>query len=298
MTTQKDRFLQYLQYEKRYSPHTVLSYTVDLQQFESFLSTHFEITDPIEATSPMVRSWLVELMNDGISPRSVNRKLSSLKSFYRYLLKEGIIESTPLTKVIAPKTSKRLPVFIDEDGMNRVFEDLIYKDSFDGLRDKVIMEVFYATGMRLSELTGLREQDINFGSSTLRVIGKRNKERLIPFGNHLKITLENYLSEKQKAGILVSNGEDYLFVTNKGKKLYPKFVYRMVNDYLSQVSKSEKKSPHVLRHTFATHMLNHGADLNAIKEILGHANLSATQVYTHNTIDKLKKIYQQAHPKA
>lgn len=246
----------------------------------------------------MIRTWLVELMDDGISTRSINRKLSSLKSFFRFLMKEGLIEDSPLLRVPSPKTAKRLPVFIEEESMSRMFEEFSGDKGYESLRDRIILETFYATGMRLSELIGLRTQDISFSNSTIRVLGKRNKERLIPIGNNLSHQLEDYLKEKQNTDFLVEQGEGYLFVTKQGKKLYPRLVYRLVREYLDQVSQVEKKSPHVLRHTFATHMLNRGADLNAIKEILGHANLSATQVYTHNTIDKLKKIYQQAHPKA
>jgi len=296
--SQQERFIQYLQFEKRYSPHTVISYRTDLHQFDQFLQAHFDLSLPEEAQPPMVRSWLVDLMDDGLSTRSINRKLSSLKSFFRFLMKEGLIVESPLLRVPSPKTAKRLPVFIAEESMSQLFKQTEPADGYENHRDRMMLETFYATGMRLSELIGLRTKDIDFGSSTMRVLGKRNKERLIPFGQHLHQALQDYLKEKQNTHFLVEEPEGFLFLTVQGKKLYSRLVYRIVNKYLEQVSLEEKKSPHVLRHTFATHMLNRGADLNAIKEILGHANLSATQVYTHNTIDKLKKIYQQAHPKA
>jgi integrase/recombinase XerC len=296
--TQQERFIQYIQFEKRYSPHTITSYKTDLGQFEQFLIAQYEVQSIENANPPMVRSWLVALMNDGLSTRSVNRKLSSLKSFYHFMMKEGLLQATPLAKVPSPKTSKRLPVFIEEESMASLFAGFPNTETYEDYRNKVLLEVFYATGMRLSELIGLREHDINFGNCTFRVLGKRNKERIIPFGENLKKLLGDYLIYKQNTGFVVEEDKAYLFLTVKGKKLYPRLVYRIVHNYLEEVSLADKKSPHVLRHTFATHMLNRGADLNAIKEILGHASLSATQVYTHNTIDKLKKIYQTAHPKA
>jgi integrase/recombinase XerC len=285
-------FISYILYEKRFSQNTVTAYQNDLLQFATYLERQYEISAMGEVNHLMVRSWLVFLMESGISARSVNRKLTTLKSFFRYLVRTGKIEMNPMARVISPRTSKRLPVFIEKDRMESVFRDVDFGEGYTGLRNRVIVELFYVTGMRLSELVNLRDSDIDVHRSTIKVLGKRNKERLIPFGDKTGATLKAYLIEKK-----IFNSE-YLFVTEKGKKIYPKLVYRIVIQVLSQVTTLEKKSPHILRHTFATHLLNNGADLNAVKELLGHGSLAATQVYTHNTIDKLKKIYEQAHPKA
>ena len=287
-------FCDYISHQKRYSPHTVLAYKKDLEQFKQFLLSDFQIDSFKEANSTIIRSWIVQLIENSISTRSINRKISTLKSFYKYLLKNNEIDKNPLLKVITPKTSKRLPVFVGENEISTLFDEIDFKTDYEGLRDQLILELFYATGIRLIELVNLKLNSINSSNSTIKVIGKRNKERIIPFGDQLKIRISNYLKEREK----LETTEDHLFLTKIGKKIYPKLVYRIVNYYLSVVTTASKKSPHVLRHTFATHMLNNGADLNAIKEILGHANLSATQVYTHNTIEKLKNIHQQAHPKA
>jgi integrase/recombinase XerC len=290
----KERFLAYIQFEKRYSPHTVTAYKTDLDQFFGYLSKQYSITDIREVNPPMIRSWLVLLMENQVGTRSVNRKLTTLKSFYRYLLKEGVTDENPMRKVTSPKVAKRLPVFIDKDRMDQLLDQREFGEGYPGLRDRLILELFYATGMRLAELVNLKESDIDFHHDTIKVLGKRNKERLIPFSKKFESLLNPYLDEKRS-----SFGEtDDLFLTDKGRKIYPKMVYRIVTGSLGGVTTMEKKSPHVLRHTFATHMLNNGAELNAVKELLGHASLSATQVYTHNTIDKLKKIYKQAHPKA
>lgn len=288
----KEGFISYIRYEKRYSPHTVTAYENDLNQFLDFLSQAYGITNPGEVTHIIVRSWLVSMMEHGISPRTVNRKLTTLKSFYRYLIRQGKAENNPMLRVISPKTSKRLPVFVEREKMDLLFEGMGITGSFGPLRDRVIVELFYATGMRLSEMVGLREQDVDFSNNTIKVLGKRNKERLIPLGNQMKGLLQVYIQEKR------TFSTDILIVTDKGKQVYPRLVQRIVNRLLSGVTTLEKKSPHVLRHTFATHMLNNGAELNAVKELLGHANLAATQVYTHNTIEKLKHVYEQAHPKA
>jgi len=288
----REGFIQYIKFEKRYSPHTVTAYGSDLDQFFLYLSSRYGITDPAEVSPAMVRSWLVELMEKGDTPRTVNRKLTTLKSFFRYLVRNGAITSNPMARVISPKTSKRLPVFVEKEKMELVFSDIDFGRGYGALRDRLIMELFYATGMRLSELVNLKEADIDTGNNTIKVLGKRNKERLIPFGKSVKELLDVYLSEKRKFE------SEYLFLTEKGKKVYPRMVHRIVTGILAQVTTLEKKSPHVLRHTFATHLLNNGAELNAVKELLGHANLAATQVYTHNTIEKLKKVYKQAHPRA
>ena len=287
-------FCDYLQHQKRYSLHTVKAYQKDLEQFQQFLQSEFE-TESFKDVSPsFIRSWIVKLIEEGISPRTINRKISSLKSFYKHLLKNKTVDKNPLSKVITPKTSKRLPVFIGETEINNLFENILYENTYEGKRDQLILELFYATGVRLSELIELKINSFDFTNNTIKVLGKRNKERIIPIGNQLKILIKAFIAERENLNKI----EPYFFLTKVGKKLYPKLVYSIVNSYLSQVTTVSKKSPHVLRHTFATHMLNNGADLNTIKEILGHANLSATQVYTHNTIEKLKNIHKQAHPKA
>lgn len=291
----QNNFIEYISFEKRYSQHTILAYSKDLSQFSSFLLEQYSMTDVTQAGHHQIRSWIVFLMDSGLSERSVLRKLSTLKSFYKYLQRSKLIDHNPTLVVIPPKIPSRNPGFIEEEKMNNLFDEISFDDDFTSRRDKLILEVFYNTGMRLAELIELKTYDISFSDSTFKVHGKRNKERLIPFTKKMEEALRTYLVMMEREGI---KGEDYLFVTKKGKKLYPKLVYRIVNKYLGMVTTLSKKSPHILRHTFATHMLNNGADLNAIKEFLGHANLAATQIYTHNTVEKLKKIYQQAHPRA
>jgi integrase/recombinase XerC len=302
---EKGKFIDYIQYEKRYSPHTVSAYRNDLDQFFSYLNLQYNISDIQEVTHPMIRSWLVHLMEEKISPRSVNRKLTTLKSFYKFLLKEGRVNVNPMRKIISPRVSKKLPSFVEKEKMAMLFETINFGTGFPAMRDCLILEILYATGMRLSELINLKETDIDFHQSALKVLGKRNKERLIPFSNKfadlLKIYLQGkkiYLERDEFQRSLGNHYDHWLLITDSGKKSYPRFIYRTVTKYLSQVTTLQKISPHVLRHTFATHLLNNGAELNAVKELLGHANLSATQVYTHNTIEKLKTIYKQAHPKA
>ena len=289
-----DEFLKYLQLEKRYSPHTVKAYQIDLTQFQDYLEETYECVLQ-KAKHSMVRSWLAQMLDYGISSRSVNRKITALKSFYKFLLKEEIIIEDPTIKVVSPKMSKKLPAFVEEGQMRQLLDELDFTDDYAGVRDKLMIELFYSTGIRQAELINLKIKDVDLSSNLIKVLGKRNKERLIPLTIELRQKIDAYLNLRAELSIKDSK---YLLLTNKGKKLYPTLVYRQVNHYLSQVTSLDKKSPHVLRHTFATHMLNNGADLNAIKELLGHANLSATQVYTHNTIDKLKKIYKQAHPRA
>lgn len=242
-----------------------------------------------------IRDWIVALMDDGISARSVNRKISSLKSFYRFLVREGITASNPVKKVLLPRTDKKLPVFVHEANMHQLLDEISFGDDFEGSRNRLIMEMLYFTGMRVSELVGLKTGDLNLYESSLKVLGKRNKERIIPLIPEIMPTLREYLSKRSGDH---SGGQDALFITSSGGKIYARLVYRIVHHFLGMVTTLDKKSPHVLRHTFATHLLNKGAGLNAIKEILGHANLSATEVYTHNTFEKLKKIYKQAHPRA
>jgi len=286
----KNNFLKYIEFEKRYSKHTLISYNTDLTQFLNFLHTEYEISDVSEISHQIIRSWISSMLDSGISSRSVNRKITTLKSFYKYLMQEDVVTENPTQKIISPKNAKKLPVFVEKSKMDELLSEIEFPDTFEGERDKLIIDVFYMTGMRLSELLGIKKEDIDFSKSSIKVLGKRNKERIIP----LSVNLLNQLKKFSKKHTI----NFYFFVNFEGKKLSAKNIYNIVNKYLGMVSSLEKKSPHILRHTFATHMLNNGADINAIKEILGHANLSATQVYTHNTIEKLKTIYKQAHPRA
>lgn len=292
MDASRDSFIQYLQFEKRFSPHTGIAYQTDLSQFFQYLQTTYEIKNLLEINHTLIRSWIVSLMDQKVSPRSVNRKITTLKTFYKFLLREQLVTENPMLKIQSPKTSKRLPVFVEKEKMDVLLDNIEFGNDAEGIRNKLIIELFYATGMRLTELVNLKQKDVDLYAGQLKVLGKRNKERIIPFSNELKRSIENY---RATTG---ANTSDYLFEGKSGKKISQKLVYTIVKKYLSLVTTIDKKSPHVLRHTFATHMLNNGADLNAIKELLGHANLSATQVYTHNTVEKLKNIHKQAHPKA
>ncbi len=288
-----ERFIQYIEDERRLSPHTIAAYKNDLRQFFDFLE-EMEINSTKNINHSTIRSWIIQLIENKVSNRSVNRKLSTLKTYFKYLIKEGELDENPMNKVLAPKTSKRLPVFVEEKSMDLLLDEVDFGEGFTASRDRLIIELFYSTGIRLSELINIKLNDINPHNHHLKVLGKRNKERIIPLNNSLLNRFNTYLEIRKE----IHPQSDDLFITKKGKKIYNKLVYRIVNYYLSKVTTINKKSPHVLRHTFATHMLNNGADLNAIKEILGHSNLSATQIYTHNTIEKLKSIYKQAHPKA
>ncbi len=292
----KESFLQFLQTEKRYSLHTIRSYQNDLNQFFSFLSQKDISSDPEQISSHQIRAWIVSLMDNGVTSVSVHRKISCLRGFFHYMRKEGIVTKDPLEKIILPKRKKTLPVFVGEEALDTLLDSNNFGDDFKGIRNRTIIEMLYFTGMRRSELTGLRMMDVNLADATVKVTGKRNKQRIIPMAKPFIVRLEEYIRSRDQ--IAVNGNESWFFITDKGNKLYDKFVYNIVKGYLSMVTTIEKKSPHILRHTFATHMLNRGADLNAIKEFLGHANLSATQVYTHNTFEKLKRIYKQAHPRA
>lgn len=291
-----ESFIRYIQFEKRYSPRTVKSYETDLIQLQIFLQETFELEYSHEASFSMLRSWVVDLVDKQLSAKSISRKVACTRSYYKFLLKDKHISKDPTQKLKAPKIKKKLPQFIEEDSAYKLLNLIEFEKGFTGLRDQIILETIYGTGVRLSELINLKESDINFFENTIKVLGKGNKERLIPINHSLLSNLKSYILSKKST--FSNNNTDILIVTNKGEKIYPMFVYRVVNKYLKMVSSVEKKSPHVLRHSFATHLLNNGADLNAIKELLGHSSLAATQVYTHNSLDKLKNIFNQAHPKA
>ncbi len=293
----KELFLNYLRFEKRYSQHTILSYQTDLDQFERYAHDYLEDEGGLDrADTKLIRSWVAHLMESGLSARSVNRKITTLKTFHKFMMREQHIKINPMDKVISPKSNKTLPAFVEEEKMDELLDLHSFGEDFHGARNKLIIELLYLTGMRLSELIMLEDKHIDHYECTVRVTGKRNKERIIPLEQSAVDVITNYLALRKQEFPETSTA--HFFVTDKGKPLYPKFVYKVVNNYLRLVTTMEKRSPHVLRHSFATHMLNRGADLNAIKEILGHANLSATQVYTHNTFEKLVTIYKQAHPRA
>jgi integrase/recombinase XerC len=292
----KESFLQYLQTEKRYSVHTVRSYCNDLDQFFSFLLTIGPTVDVVNITSHDIRAWIVYMLDNDFSPVSVHRKISCLRVFYKYLRKEGIAKSDPLEKVVLPKRKKRLPVFVEEKAIDNLLDNCSFGDGYKAILDRTIIEMLCMTGMRRAELIGIRNTDIDFSEGLVKVTGKRNKQRIIPLVKPFAKRLEEYVNTRNM--YVKNNSAGLFFITGKGNKLYDKYVYNVVNEYLSMVTTIEKKSPHVLRHTFATHMLNRGADMNSIKELLGHANLSATQIYTHNSFEKLKKTYKQAHPRA
>lgn len=289
-----ESFINFLLHQKRYSKNTVVAYQKDIEQLFDFSSKTYQVSSSNEITSNIIRSWLADLKETGNSNRTIIRKISSIKTFFKYLKKNDFVAHNPLTKIVTPKTDKPLPSFLKTEETTNLFNTELFPDNYIGKRDSLILEIFYATGMRLSELTSLTTESINLNSNHIKVIGKRNKERLIPITLSLKQKITEYLNYRKE----LPETTNYLFLTDKGKKIYTKLVYRIVFSYLSTVTNNNKKSPHILRHTFATHMLNNGADLNTIKEILGHSNLSATQVYTHNTIEKLKNIHKQAHPKA
>lgn len=285
-----NKFIHYLETEKRFSGHTLIAYADDLNQFTVFAEI-VKDSDWKDVTHQLVRGWIVELIETNHSNRTVARKLSCLRSYFKWLMNEAVIEVNPMLRVRAPKVEKRLPNFVKESEIKAANTDFLFNNSFDGLRDQLIVEVFYQTGIRLSELINLKEGDVQNGQ--IKVLGKRNKERIIPFGPDLMQLIDLYRKEKP----LEEDAKEYLFVKTDGRKLSSKFVYRKINSYLGSVSSVQKKSPHVLRHTFATHLLNNGAGLETLKELLGHAGLSATQVYTHNSFAQINSIYSQAHPR-
>ncbi len=289
-------FLKYLQQEKRYSLHTVQSYRLDLEQFENFIHEEFRVT-LLEVKPTYVRAFAVSLMERSMSAITTSRKLSTLRSFYKYLLREGLLQRNPMGLIRAPKTPRKLPVFIEESKMNTLLDsEEIFQDHFASVRDRLVLELLFGLGIRLSELIQLKDHSVDRAGAVIKVVGKRKKERIIPVHGMLLELIQKYLSLKYLE--IFHNKSDALIVTDKGLPTYPKLIYRIVHRYLTYVSTQDKRSPHVLRHSFATSLLNRGADLNAIKELLGHAGLAATQVYTHNSFERLKSIYQQAHPKA
>ena len=290
-----DSFLDYLQYERNYSEETIKSYREDLRQFEEFAREEIGDSAPSEVKAELVREWIVSLMDRGYTSTSINRKLSSLRSFYKFLLRKGEVAVNPLQKITGPKNKKPLPAFLRESDMDRLLDEGDFGEGFKGCRDHMIIEMFYATGVRLSELIGLDNKDVDFSSSLIKVTGKRNKQRLIPFGEELKIAMTEYVDVRNEA---VPVRTDAFFVRENGERLSRSIVENLVKRNLSKVVTLKKRSPHVLRHTFATTMLNHDAELGAIKELLGHESLATTEVYTHTTFEELKKVYNLAHPRA
>ena len=289
-------FLDYLKFEKRYSVNTIISYETDLAAFFDFLNIQFEKLHLKEISYSFIRSWLADLKEKGLTSKSINRKISSLRSFFKYHLRIGDLETSPMANVISPKFGKRLPVFVKEKEIKKLLETLKHStEDWKTLNAKMLIILFYNTGMRLSELINLKEKQLDFARSQIKVLGKGNKERIIPVSKDLIKNIEDYQRLKKKEFEKTDNS---LLVTEKGKKIYPKYAYLLVNQHLDAAGTLDKKSPHVLRHTFATHLMNGGADLNAVKELLGHSSLASTQIYTHNSIEKLKNVYKNAHPKA
>lgn len=290
----QESFINYLKYEKRNSSHTVTAYKKDLDQFVSFCTEMVGEFDIKRVDAKLVRSWIVTLMEQEYTPRSVSRKVSTIKAFYRFLMKNEVVENNPATNIPVPKIRKKLPNFVEENNLGHLLDDGYFTDDFKGIRDKLIITLLYGTGIRLAELLTLRERDFDTKGYLIKVLGKRQKERIIPYPRSINQLLQQYLEIRNRE---IGNSQVALLVTEKGNPVYEKLIYRVVNKYLEMVTSLEKKSPHVLRHSYATHLLNNGADLNAVKELLGHSNLSATQVYTHTTFEKLHTIYKQAHPR-
>lgn len=293
--SQLNAFLDYLQFEKRYSRHTLIAYQGDLEQFYKYLTEQFDQPALDQITSGMVKTWLASIKEyDALASKSINRKISALKSFFKYQMRLGLLKQSPMSMVISPKAKKRLPVFVAEQDMDTLFAAVEFPDDWNGRTQRLVMQLFYQTGMRLSELIQLKQGQLDPGSKQVKVLGKGNKERIIPVEGDLLQQLTAYMQDRPKQ----LAGPAYVFTTEKGRPLQPRTVYAFVKKYLAMVTTVQKKSPHILRHSFATHLMNHGADLNAVKELLGHSSLAATQVYTHNSIEKLKDTFNKAHPKA
>ncbi len=291
-----ETFLNYLKYEKRASEHTLKAYTSDLAQVASFLDSTFDIKAIQEAGHAQLRSWMVFLLQQGQEPRSINRKISTLKAYFKYLRRLGMVDQDPTQRLIRPKVAKRLPMVVEHKQMEQLLDDQVFAANYEGVRDKTMLEVFYGCGIRLAELIGLKVMDVDLRGGTIRVLGKRNKERIIPMSASLIEQIDVYLLQRNTT--FGSTENKSLFLTSKGQAMYPRLVYDIVKRNLSLVTTIAQRSPHVLRHTYATHLLDNGADLNAVKELLGHSSLAATQVYTHNSIEKLKEVYRKTHPKA
>ncbi|MDA3881586.1 MAG: tyrosine recombinase XerC [Prolixibacteraceae bacterium] len=289
-----DDYIKYLQYEKRCSKHTYVAYRNDLDQFVQFMNDSVGDFDIKNVSSKDIRRWVMSMMDHGISARSVGRKISTLKSFYKYLMREDVIDHNPAQLVNSPKVAKKLPTYVREENLNQLLDLGLFPSDFTGSRDKLMISLLYGAGVRLAELKNLTMLSVDINNFTVRVMGKRQKERIVPFPKEVKVFFNDYLEKR----VEIDGNSNYLFLTSKGEQVYDKLIYRVVKMHLSMVTTVRKKSPHVLRHSFATHLLNNGADLNAVKELLGHANLSATQIYTHTTFEQLKKVYNQAHPRS
>ncbi len=293
--THQESFLKYLKFEKRCSQHTVIAYRKDLDQFEEFLFKTVGDFDILDVNAKMVRAWIVEMMGKGATAKTVTRKITALKSFYKYLMRQELIENSPVANVSTPKLPKKLPIFVDENNLHQLLDNGYFSEDMEGLRDLLIVSLFYGTGIRRSELINLKDGDFQTKENLVKVLGKNNKERIVPYPRNMNDQIEAYIKLRNQE---LETRDAFFFLTSKGKKVYDKLIYRVVQKNLSLVTTLEKKSPHVLRHSYATHLLNRGADLNAVKELLGHANLAATQVYTHTSMEKLQNVYKQAHPRA
>lgn len=289
-------FLNYLQYQKRYSRHTIISYETDLAAFSHFLHTQYGETGIADIKPTFVRTWLASLKEQGNTSKTINRKISALKSFFKYQLKKEVLLMSPMEVISSPKNAKRLPQFVDKKDIDTLFTYVEFADDWQGATDRLILQILYNSGIRQAELINLQQNQIDINNASIKVLGKGNKERIIPISNQLKGSIQSYI--KQKKEQFPENKEPFLLINKKGRKLYPRYVYDVVKKYLSLVTTIDKKSPHILRHSFATHLTNNGADINAIKELMGHSSLAATQIYTHNSIEKLKEAFKKAHPKA